>query len=256
MFKRFRIGALCLLVMMLAACGTQSTPTFTKVPTSTHTPAPAITIAPTLHATATYTRTPYPTLTPSITGPTPTLDPDVTATPDSAARALVEAQEQAEPPPLSLEVPEDWQGRADVRFDVPIAGGVVPATFSIWHGPLPGGIHGQIIIIHHIFRVAPTLWGSATGFLRFSVFESTCQFVLGEERAFDVGGVPGTGTEFQVSDCVGTPDAIGWFAAVTVDEMDMIFYAIAETGSYEDADALFDQLQAILSSVTFENQTE
>ena len=71
-------------------------------------------------------------------------------------------------------------------------------------------------------------------------------------RSFTVGSHDdATGTYFQALGCQGEPDTAGWFAGLTEQGGNYVFYAYVEP--LEQYNAAIPALQAILDSATFDD---
>jgi hypothetical protein len=221
----------------------------------TATPAPT-TLAPTetlasseLTATPEATRTPLPTLTPIVQPIAATVDPNApTAIPPFLPGV---------PPPLTLTLPEGWQG-GDFLISYQGVDAMRDQPLSIYSGPLPNGARGYIYLFWAFPNVLTpsgeyNLWGDALQLLRGALIGETCNLGIDlHQYTFYVGGREGVGTQFTAADCQDQPDAAGWFAALRVENGNYAFFTAVEPPS-----ALPDNvntLQAILESVTFTPQ--
>ena len=241
--RRLGLWNIIIGLVVLAACSSAATPT----PTPTFTP----------EATLVPSNTPLvrPTLPPAYTA-TPT--PDVSATPtliqiDPLLGIKVE-------PPLTIDLPDGWQlGYDTLLFED--AGELTSVPIALYQGPVTGG-QGTIVLVWNFRSVTagvanatptgdPDMWIDGLRLLRALVFDAACNMGTDAQRDFTVGGLPATGTNFRAVDCPDAPNTKGWFAGLTVNEVNFVFYLYTDP-----IDALKDpvpfELQAILDSVVFE----
>jgi hypothetical protein len=228
------------LVAVLAACAPAPAPE------------PSASPAPTLVPTATpLTR---PTLPPANTAqPTPNVSPTPTPILIDPLTGVRTA------PPLTLDLPEGWRfGYDTIIFED--VGDLTYVPIALYKGPVTGGT-GTIVLVWNFRSVTSGIpqpdsaldsaWIDGLRLLRGLVFDAECNIGTDPQRDFSVGGRPATGTNFRVVDCPETADTKGWFAGLTVEGVNFIFYMYTDP-----IDAMKDsvpfELQAILDSIRFE----
>lgn len=229
-----------LLVCLLAACTPATTATVTPLPTT----------LPTLVASS----TPYvrPTLPPAFT-------PAVTTT---ASGTVAPTAVQIEPltgikvaPPLSITLPDGWQFGYDTMLYTDV-GDVTSVPLALYQGPVTGGT-GTIVLLWNFRSVMvmdqtqPNMWVDGLRLLRSLVFDPTCNIGTDPQRDFSVGGLPAIGTNFRAVDCPASPNTKGWFAGVTVNDVNYVFYLYTDPIEIMTGQVPYD-LQAILDSVVFD----
>lgn len=233
-----------LVLLIAAACAPQAAVTPTDVPTPTQTPTSVPTLEP----------SPFPTLQPSITPM-----PEATETPWQLNPLI----DEIIPPPLELDLPDDWQYGYNTVVINDI-GDLRPIPFALYTGPVTGG-QGFIVLLWGFPSVTsgipvdegygvPNLALDGTRLLRFIIVETACTIGTDVEREynFEIGGLPASGTQFSAVDCPeNLPDTRGWLAGLQVEGMNFLFYMYTEPISAMDGSAP-DELQAILDSIEFD----
>ncbi len=241
--RRFYVLIFCLFV--LAACGgDETTPTpinaliptvMTPVPTSTDTPVPSETTVPSV--------TPVPTATTEVI-------------------EIMPAPGQEVAPPLTIDLPGDWQFQHAVQ-QVQDLDGLRLLPFTLYQGPVTDGI-GTIVLLWAVPDVGInpnpidpsmgatfSLWADATRMLRLAIFEVGCNIGTGPETTFRVGGREVVGGQFAAVDCPDAPDTNGWFAALKHEGLTFIFYVYGEPIEIMAGTAP-REMQAILDTVEFQ----
>lgn len=247
-FSLRRVTVLCLLAILLAGCGQAppptATPSLTPVPTDTATPFPTDTPRPT----ATPTRTPLPTLTPTDpNAPTPTPVPSATAV----------TLPEGVPPPFDITLPPGWgQAHRIAPVRDQLTRGGVP--LAIYAGPIPGqeNVTGWIVVFWGYASLSatgtPDPWADGLRFLRGALFDSSCNIGVdvNGRRNFTLGRrSDAVGTYFSAVGCHGEPDTAGWFAGLTEQGGNYIFFVYVDPiDGYEPS---IPVLQAILDSVSW-----
>jgi hypothetical protein len=163
------------------------------------------------------------------------------------------------PPPFTIDLPEGWQFGYDTMLFEDV-GEITSVPIALYQGPVTGG-QGTIVLVWNFRSVltgdvaAPNaatsnMWIDGLRLLRALVFDPACNLGTDAEREFTVGGLAAVGTNFRAVDCPDAPNTKGWFAGVTVNEVNFVFYMYTDP-----IDALKDnvpfELQAILDSVVF-----
>ena len=253
----------------------------TPPPPPTRTPLPSLTPSPTtvfgIATGAPGTPAPLPTSLPSPTAPaalelsptspllafTPTALTEVSATPP--------AVQPGKAPPLKIKLPQGWKYGYQI---VPIQAALVESSMNlaVYVGPVPNGV-GTILVLWGFPSIGSPNVGTTPGsgasatpgpnpivmqmlyadglrMLQGTVLDITCNVGTSDQRAFTVGGVSGTGTYFNVSQCQGEADTAGWFVGVNDHGRSFLFYMYVEPiEAYNDARG---DLQRILDTVTFD----
>lgn len=196
--------------------------------------------------------------------PTQTTPPDATsevsagetATPGAAAGGEgLPPVMPGEPPPLTITLPEGWQG---IDMVVPFRtfdGASHDVPLTIYYGPLPGDVKGYIYLYWGFPNTVDwvtreyNLWADGVQLLRGSLIGESCNLGVYEQRAFMVGGLEGVGTYYQAANCADEADTSGWFATVRVYDGTFAFFTAVEP--WDARTAQRENLQAILDSVEF-----
>jgi hypothetical protein len=148
-------------------------------------------------------------------------------------------------------------------------------NIAVYLGPVPRGV-GYVLILWGFPNLAPPprainpnataaptlkpgdlddftrqmLWTDGLRMLQGTVLDITCNVGTTDQQAFTVGGKPGIGTFFNVSQCQGEVDTAGWFVGTQQFGRSYLFYVYAEpVEAYNESRAT---LQQILDSVVFE----
>jgi hypothetical protein len=181
-------------------------------------------------------------------------------------------------PPFGLNLPRGWQ-YAYQYVPIRTAFDAVMMGVAIYQGPVTNGV-GTIIGLWGFPSIAPPpslselmgataavetstpgpetvlddlsrsmLWTDGLRLLQGTVVDITCNVGTSGQRDFAVGGRPAVGTYFNITGCQGEPDTAGWFAGVTSDVGNVLYYAYVEPiEAYNDARG---DLQTVLDSVRF-----
>lgn len=240
--RTFKLALLGMLVVVsLAACGGESTPT----PTSTLTASPV--------PTSTYT--PMPTTTPP---PTNTPPPTQTPAPITTVEVIMEVDQGQEiPPPIRIVLPEGWSQQDYMHLYADIDGQYRLLPFTTYRGSVTGG-EGFILLLWAFENVVGPFGQSATinlyadglRLLRLVVIEPTCLIGTDVERGFTVGDLPAVGAFFSAVNCQQTTDTRGWFAVLRQDGLNFAFYIYTEPLEAMNGIAMAE-LEDILDTVTF-----
>lgn len=193
----------------------------TPIPTFT----PIVDASPAEETLAVVDMTPTPTQTAAPTSNIPTNTPTLRPT------ATLASVEPIDPPPLTIDIPDDWQ---QGHFRVPVRNQFVESTvnLSIYEGALPNGMIGRIWVLWHFPSYLPLnpdnldLWPDSTMYLRSFLFQG-CNIGLNVEgrKPYQVGGQEAFGSTFQAVDCENdTPDTAGWFMALQHLDENFSFY--------------------------------
>jgi hypothetical protein len=220
--------------------------------------------SPTTEATLTPAPTDVPTITPIVF---PTLPPAFTAVPapatltPSATPLLVEPLTGIEvEPPFTLMLPQNWRYGYDTLLYQDV-GEVKSVPIALYKGAVTGGT-GTIVLVWNFRSVTtanplspdygkPNLWVDGLRLLRALVFDARCNIGTEPEKQYRIGDLPAVGTSFAAVDCPDTPDTRGWFAGVTVENVNFVFYVYTDPISAMDGQAQAE-LTAILESVRFD----
>ncbi|MBN1963970.1 MAG: hypothetical protein JW910_04955, partial [Anaerolineae bacterium] len=224
------------------------TPTTTPVPTDSPTPLPSDTPRPT----PTDTPTPRPTGT-----PLPSLTPTGQDAPPPSATPLANQPvvEEGVPPPYDITLPEGWRAGYSV---LPMRGTVIDGEIplAIYTGPLADlqDVNAWIVVLWAFPSMSldgtPDLWADGLRFLRASLLDPSCNIGTDQARSFSVGGYDdAVGTYWQAIACQGEPDAGGWFAGLTEQGGNFVFFVGVEPPPSRDA--AIPVLQGILDSITW-----
>lgn len=271
-----RIWLFCLslsvFTVLLPVVGTAAQPA-----PPTRTPLPSLTPSPTLALSIPTgqpgTPVPLPSFPASPTAPEPSPTSPLlalTSTPLVAPPTLAPALLPGNAPPLQIRLPAGWKVGYQV---VPIRASLVEATMNlaVYIGPVQNGL-GTILVLWGFPslaspRITPDpnatpgadpftlqmLYADGLRLLQGTVLDITCNVGTAGERSFTVGGVTGSGTFFNVSQCQGEPDTAGWFVGVSQYGRNYLFYAyIDPIEAYNDARG---ELQRILDTITFDVPT-
>lgn len=226
------------LLWMLAACTSAPLPTATPTPT----------LVPTF--------TPYvrPTFPPTFT-PAPTQAQTPTVTP-----VLVEPLTGiAVEPPLDVPLPDGWAFGYDTMLFQEV-GDLTYVPIALYKGKVTGGT-GTIVLIWNFRSITtgnplasaygqPNLWVDGLRLLRALVFDPRCNIGTAAQQNYTVGGLDAVGTQFAAVDCPDAPDTKGWFAGLTVDDVNFVFYVYTDPIDAMDG-AAKQELQALLDRVVF-----
>lgn len=230
-----------LICVLLAACAqAEPTPTLTPVPSST----------PTEAATA--------------TPPPPTATPEAEETEEVVVLPVTPLAGSADPPPLSITLPDGWQRGYDTfaMFDIDTLRAV---PLAVYRGPVTGGT-GTIILLWGFPSLmsagftlpgtptGPDIWVDALRLFRLALVDAGCNPGTDVQREYRVGGQTATGTQFAIVDCPESADTRGWFAGLQEGGLNFVFYVYAEPLAAMDAAQA--ELQAILDSVVFQLPAE
>ncbi len=212
--------------------------------------------APTATPTLVPTFTPYvrPTLPPTNTPvPTPAQPPTVTP-------VLVEPLTGvAVEPPLDMPLPEGWAFGFDTMLFQEV-GDLTYVPIALYKGAVTGGT-GTIVLIWNFRSITtgnplsaaygqPNLWVDGLRLLRALVFDPRCNIGTAAQQRYTVGGKDAVGTQFAAVDCPDAPDTKGWFAGLTVDDVNFVFYVYTDPITAMDGVAK-QELQAVLDGVVF-----
>lgn len=194
----------------------------------------------------------------SLTTPTP--NPE--ATPEATPLVLEPVTGQRVPPPLSLTLPEGWQGGIDVLVLQDIDA-IRNIPFAVYTGPVANGT-GTIVLLWGFPNLLPAprgleanaippelldLYLDGTRLLRVAVMEQGCNIGTDIRRSYSVGGLEAIGTTFASVGCPQLPDTRGWFAGLRQYNLNFVFFAFVEPIASFDAAAA--ELQAILDTAQF-----
>lgn len=226
----------CMILLLIAACSSEAPPQAitTPVPTST------VYVRPTL---------------PPISTPTVDLTAaSVTATPTvTLLDPLIDLEV---PPPLRIDLPEGWDSvyRALVTDEF---GEMDMLPFAMYGGPVTGGT-ARIVLLWNFSSVGvgpdaeTNLWTDGLRLLRLHIVEPQCNIGTDSQRNYTIGGMPAAGTVFSAVDCPeDLPDTRGWFAGLSVEGVNFIFYAYTEPMTAIPGPAE-QEIQTILDSITFQ----
>jgi protein-disulfide isomerase len=188
--------------------------------------------------------------------PDSTFDPLAT---EPIVITLPPTQNQAIPPPLTINLPTGWNTVHDT-----LVLGDVDATrsvpFSAYYGPVTGGT-GSIILLWGFpnlvsgntlaaATIQPDLFTDGLRLLRLAVMQQGCNIGTDLRRAYSIGGLSAVGTQFSAVSCPDElPDTRGWFAGLQQNGINFIFYTYIDP--IEAMDAARVELQTILDSVRF-----
>lgn len=163
------------------------------------------------------------------------------------------------PPPLELELPEDWQTGYDQLVFVDV-GELRVMPFALYTGPVSGG-QGFIVLLWGFPNITtgnpfaqeyllPNLYTDGLRLLRLAVVELECNVGTDLQYEYEVGGLPASGTQFAAVDCPQTLNTRGWFAGLQVEGLNFVFYMFTEPIAAMNGRAP-QELQDILDTVTF-----
>jgi hypothetical protein len=187
---------------------------------------------------------------------------------------------QGDAPPFGINLPRGWQ-YAYQYVPIRTAYDAVMMGVAVYQGPVTNGV-GTIIALWGFPSIAPPatlsaetiitattpaqtatpgsegvlddfarsmLWTDGLRLLQGTVVDITCNVGTSGESDFTVGGRPAVGTYFNITGCQGEPDTAGWFAGVTSEGGNLLFYAYVEPiEAYNDARG---DLQTVLDSVRY-----
>lgn len=215
-------------------------------------------------------------------GNNPTPVPTSTATDAAEPEAIITATPGPSPtavvidpllnisiePPLSIDLPDDWQFGYFAHIYEELDGSVATIPYAIYRGSIRGmldnGIEteatGTIVILWGYDTVVNQFTASQTGFnpmldgqrmLRLVMFDNQCVIGLAPQKQYNLGEQVAVGTTFSVVDCPnGDPDTRGWFASTNVDTVNFSVYAFADP--IQPVNSPFEtDLQAILDTIEF-----
>jgi hypothetical protein len=199
---------------------------------------------------------------------TPTPTPVITTLDDESAtdislddlEIIIEAAEGQEiDPPLTLDLPDDWQSGNGTAVIQDIFG-LQLLPFTLYTGPVTGG-EGFIVVIWGYETTG--LFNSETGesilspytdalrLLRFALIGPDCVPGIDVEKEFEVGGIVAQGSNFSAYRCEETLDTRGWFVGLQIEGVNMSIYAYTEP--IEAMDGIAPQeIQAILDTAEFD----
>lgn len=241
MQKPYLIAFTLIFSLILTACGGDA-----SEPTALPVVPPTLTLVPTLQA------SPLPTLQPSITP-----EPDVTP---SETPIMVEAVSDEEvPPPLTMDLPDDWQFGSGVQAFNDI-GDLRIVPYGLYTGSVTGG-QGFIVVLWdfpnatsgNVFLedgTEPDLYVDGLRLLRLVILERECVVGTDLKMEYQIGGRAADGTQFSTTNCPDIQDTRGWFAGVFEQNVPFVFYAYTEPITAMDGSAQAE-LQSILDSVQF-----
>lgn len=237
------IVTVCVLTLLLSACGAATAPTATPTATATQTPTPVPTNTATL----------IPSATPTPTDAPPTEIPSETPIPVDPLLDL------AIPPPLEIVLPPEWQFGYDTVLYRDVDGQTDSVPFALYTGPVTDGI-GTIVLVwgfDSVTGILPNEFGQrniyldALRILRTVIFDPRCNIGTAPEREYMVGNANGTGTSINVNSCPdGQPDTRGWIAAIVLENINFAFYIFIDPIPPVDHPSE-TEIQAILDSIVF-----
>jgi hypothetical protein len=255
----YRIGyvALTALTMLATACRQAAEPTSTLEPTlvASLTPSSAPDIQQAVEGTLTALGPTAP--------PDATFAPDFTLTPTPTLIVVTipALTGDENPPPLDMTLPDGWQSAYNMHVltDPSEPNRIRAVPIAVYSGPIEGGT-GTIVVYWGFGNlvnplpapgtpVAIDLWSDGLLLLRQAVVEPQCNIGTDLKRTYRIGLVSAVGTEWSAVTCPELPDTRGWFAGVTENRINFVFYAFADPISAMDTGA--DELQTILDSVRF-----
>lgn len=250
--KRF-ILILLTIALIVTACGGGGD-------NAENTPIPTDTLVPSLTATTPPTTTPRPTLPPTFTAEADATEP----TPTEIVITIAPLTGERVPPPIEIDLPTDWLLGYDTILSPDVDNTVVPYRIALYRHDT-SEVRSTIVLIWGFGSVvgfdpitgdedSPSLFLDGVRLLSPLVIEAECNRGMSEERQFSVGGLDATGATFTAIDCPApSPDVAGWFAGVTVDNLNFMFYAFVEPATGLNANT--EALQSILDSVVFRVDT-
>lgn len=243
-------------VLFFAACG-QATPTSTPQPTlvPSLTPSSAADIQQAVEATLTALGPTSP--------PDATFAPDFTLTPTPTVIVITlpPLTGDQNPPPLDITLPEGWQSAYNMQVlpNPTEVDNLRAIPIAVYSGPIEGG-RGTIVVYWGFGNlvnplpapgtpIAIDLWSDGLLLLRQAVVEPQCNIGTDLKRTYRIGLSSAVGTEWSAVTCPELPDTRGWFAGLTENRINFVFYAFADPITAMNTGA--DDLQAILDTVRF-----
>jgi hypothetical protein len=201
--------------------------------------------------------TPVPTST-STPAPAASLDPAVLLTPTATPIVISPILGLPIQPPLTMALPDGWGFAYNAFVYADLDGRIETVPFAYYEGPVSNGT-GVIVLLWGFDSVvnpfsqqqAVNPWLDGLRLLRLVIMDNKCNIGTAPQREYSVAGLDATGTQFSAVACPeGIPDTRGWFAALTVDEVNFAFYMYIDP--IQPAGALAElELQAILDTVEF-----
>ena len=240
------------LSIVLVACGggdSESAPTETALP-------PTDTLVPSLTPTEIPTRVPNPTLPPTSTSEADAIEPTITP-----IRVTVEPLTGEQfPPPLTIDVPDDWQNWYDTLVYNNVENELTSTRFANFFGSIEGGV-GSIVVLWGFSSTATidritgemniiNFYTQGLRLFGLLIAEIDCNTSFGDEQQFNIGTYPAVGASITAIDCPQYPNLAGWFAGLQVDGVNFLFYVYAEPDDALTTENI-DTLQAMLNSVQF-----
>ena len=201
--------------------------------------------------------------------PTPSIaEQDLTATPTAVPMVLDPLLGISTKPPFEIALPEGWQLVLRDTFTyqdlVPDADGQYETLpIDVYYGPVTDG-DGWIIMLWGFDSLLPVdntlteaefyqraAWLNGLRMLQFVVFDPECNIGTAPQRDYTIGDLPAVGTTFSAVDCpYEQPDTRGWFAALSINNLNFAFYAYADPIIPAGSIVEFE-LQAIIDTVVF-----
>jgi hypothetical protein len=240
---------LLVVILLLAACsGTSPTAT----PTATDTP------------TAVPTATDTPTLAPSDT-PEPSATPTETETPIPIEVDQLAGEDV--PPPLTIDLPAGWKQGTDSMTIADIDGALRTIPVAVYTGSVTGGT-GYIILFWGFPNLVsatadPTdidtiMWTEGLRLFRSSLVEAGCNPGTDLQASFPVGDHIGSGARFVIVGCPESPDASGWFVGLREYGGNFVFFVYVEPDGDINAPETIaaintaeTELQAVMDTIRF-----
>ncbi|GAB4551624.1 MAG: hypothetical protein OHK0023_18770 [Anaerolineae bacterium] len=203
--------------------------------------------------------------------PTPT-SPLLASTPTLPPTPTPPLLERGYPPPLAMRLPDSWLASYQI-VPLRVALADYAMNIAIYRGALADSSTGTLVIMWGFPSIAPPptmaplegtptreplpfgdmvsqmLWSDGLRLLQGTLVDVSCNVGTTGQGVFQVGGVDGIGTFFNVAQCQGEPDTAGWFVGVRAHDRTYLFYAFIEP--VEAYNAGRPQMQAILDSIEF-----
>lgn len=203
--------------------------------------------------------------------PTPT-SPLLASTPTLLASPTLPLLERGYPPPLAMRLPDGWLASYQI-VPLRVALADYAMNIAIYRGNVADSATGTLVVMWGFPSIAPPptlaplegtptrepipfgdmvsqmLWSDGLRLLQGTLVDVSCNVGTTGQGVFQVGGVDGIGTFFNVAQCQGEPDTAGWFVGVRAHDRTYLFYTFIEP--VEAYNAGRPQMQAILDSVEF-----
>lgn len=254
---------LLIMALIVTACGGGSDDgeNTSEAQSIQDTPIPQDTLVPSLTATIPPTATPRPTLPATFTAEADATQP----TPTQIVITIEPLTGERVPPPIEIELPDNWLLGYDTILSPDIDNTVVPYRLAIYQNATDD-TQSTIVLIWGFGNIVafdpatgdsnvPNLFLDGVRLLSPLVIEAECNRGMGPERQFSVGGLESTGATFTAIDCpTPSPDVAGWFTGIQVDNLNFMFYALVEPAT-ELNENTTEVLQSVLDSVEFRVDT-